>query len=109
MIEGFWIVQFQGIQGNGGGVALFVKGRILGGDGAYLYEGTYELRQNLVKARARIRNFLPGVPNVLGVTGDFDLLIEGTLERNIITGTATPAKGSPAGIVVKLTKHADLP
>lgn len=25
MIEGFWIVQYEGMQGNGGGVAMFIK------------------------------------------------------------------------------------
>jgi len=32
MVEGFWIVQFQGPQGNGGGVAVFVNGKVFGGD-----------------------------------------------------------------------------
>lgn len=40
MIDGFWTVKFKGVQG--GGVAVFSKGKILGGDSGYTYTGTYE-------------------------------------------------------------------
>ena len=109
MVEGFWIVQFQGLQGNGGGVAVLVKDRLFGGDSGFLYEGSYELREDVIKARIHVRNFLPEVSNVLGITGDFELLLDGRLEGNIITGKAAPAGGTGVGIVVKLTKQADLP
>ena len=59
MIEGFWIVQFEGMKGGGGGVALFVKGQVFGGDGAYTYIGTYKAEGNLLKARVSVRNFFP--------------------------------------------------
>ncbi len=109
MVEGFWIVQFQGLQANGGGVATFVKGRLFGGDSGYLYEGCYELRENVIKATVRVRNFLPAVPNVLGIEGDFELLIDGKVEGNIIIGKAAPANRPGVGMVVKLTKQGDLP
>ena len=32
MVEGFWIVQFEGVQGNGGGVVFFIKSQVFGGD-----------------------------------------------------------------------------
>src|ERR1700683_941537 len=42
MVEGFWIVQYEGVQGNGGGVVVFMKGRVLGGDTGFVYTGTYQ-------------------------------------------------------------------
>jgi len=42
MVEGFWIVQYEGAQGNGGGVAVFMRGRVLGGDTGFIYTGTYQ-------------------------------------------------------------------
>jgi hypothetical protein len=52
-----------------GGVAVFINGKILGGDTGYTYEGTYALRRNTVTALVRVTNFLAHVPNVLGVVG----------------------------------------
>lgn len=108
-VDGFWIVQFEGIQGGGGGVAVLTKGKVFGGDSGYTYSGTYQTDQATLKASVAVKNFLPGIPNVLGVVGDFDLNLTGTVEGNIIKGKAALASQPGAGIVVKLTKRADLP
>jgi hypothetical protein len=52
---------------------------------------------------------LPGIPNVTAVVGDFELNIEGKLERDVIRGTGTVTNAQAADIAVKLTKRADLP
>jgi hypothetical protein len=109
MVDGFWIVQFEGIQGGGGGVAFLTKGQVFGGDSAYTYSGTYQTEQTTLKAHVAVKNFLPGIPNVLGVVGDFDLNLTGTVEGNIIKGKAALVSQPGAGIVVKLTKKGDLP
>ena len=62
MIEGFWIVQYEGVKGNGGGVAVFMKGHVLGGDTGFIYTGTYETRERQLSAHIKVRNFLPEVP-----------------------------------------------
>jgi len=108
MIEGLWIVQYEGVQGNGGGVAVFVNGKILGGDTGYTYVGSYTEKASQVNARVHVGNFLPGVPNVLGLQGDFDLEISAPLTGNVIKGSASLVGRPGAGIAVKLTKKADL-
>jgi hypothetical protein len=55
-------VQTKVLQGNGGGVAVFINGKILGGDTGYTYEGTYALQGNIVTAFVRVANFLANVP-----------------------------------------------
>jgi hypothetical protein len=109
MVEGFWIVQYEGIQGNGGGVVVFLKGHVLGGDTGFVYTGTYESDEKTMSARVSVRNFLPGVPNVLGIEGNFELLLKGTVEGQTIKATASVANQQAAGIIVKLTKVSDLP
>jgi len=108
-VDGFWIVQFEGIQGGGGGVAVLTKGQVFGGDSAYTYSGTYQTEQTTFKARVAVKNFLPGIPNVLGVVGDFELSLTGTVEGTVIKGKAALAGQPGAGIVVKLTKRGELP
>jgi hypothetical protein len=110
MIEGFWIVQYEGMKGNGGGVAVFIRGQIFGGDTGYTYLGSYQTQGNLVKARVKVQNFLPDVPNVLGVVGDFDLNIEGTVTGDVFRATGSlPQEEQAVGIALKLTKRAEVP
>jgi hypothetical protein len=110
MVEGFWIVQYEGVRGNGGGVAVFMKGHVLGGDTGFIYTGTYEVseRQQLL-AHIKVRNFLPEVPNVLGVQGDFELLLKGAVAGPVIKAAASLVGQAAAGIIVKLTRVSDLP
>ena len=65
MVEGFWIVQYEGVAGNGGGVAVFIKGRVFGGDSGFVYTGTYNADEKSIAAKISVRNFLPDVPRSL--------------------------------------------
>ena len=108
MVEGFWIVQYEGVAGNGGGVAIFMRGKVLGGDTGYIYTGTYKTDETNLVASIQVKNFLPQVPSVLGFAGDFELSIEGKVAGTQIRGTASRV-GQPGGILVKLTRVSDLP
>jgi hypothetical protein len=35
-------VQYEGAQGNGSGVVVFMKGHVLDGDTGFVYTGTYQ-------------------------------------------------------------------
>ncbi len=111
MIEGLWVVQYRGWTGEGGGTATFVNGKVLGGDTSYLYIGTYAVRDDVLKAKVKVINFLPSVPNVMGIVGDFDLELEAPINPSnddVIQGTMSLAGSSGPGMAVKLTKKADL-
>jgi hypothetical protein len=71
--------------------------------------GTYTADGNLVKANVMVRAFLPGVPNVTGVEGDFELNIVGTIANDVINGKGSLPGDEAVGIAVKLTKRASLP
>jgi T3SS negative regulator,GrlR len=109
MVEGFWIVQFEGVQGNGGGVVFFIKGRIFGGDSGFVYTGTYETDEKTITGHVKVRNFLPDVPSVLGVSGDFELSLKAKVIGQKMEGSASLVNQAAMGIVVKLTKIGDLP
>lgn len=36
MIEGLWVVQYEGTAGGDGGVVVLVNGQVLGGDSAFV-------------------------------------------------------------------------
>jgi len=109
MVEGFWIVQYEGLKDNGGGVAAFIRGSVLGGDSGTTYIGTYETDEKTITAHIKVRSFLPGVVNAIGVEGDYDLEISGAIEGDIIKGTGTPVGHEAAGMALRLTRVASLP
>jgi hypothetical protein len=109
MIEGFWIVQFEGMRGNGGGVLVLLKGQVFGGDNGYLYKGDYETDNRTVTAQVSVHQFLPGVPSVLGVDGNVELLLKGNVTGEVITAKASVANQELPGLVVKLTRVSGLP
>jgi T3SS negative regulator,GrlR len=109
MVEGFWIVQYEGTLNNGGGVAVFTKGHVFGGDSGSTYVGTYEEDAKTLKARVRIHNYMPGVVSAIGVQGDYDLDVTGTVEGDVIKASGSPIGHQSAGMALKLTKAGVLP
>lgn len=108
MIEGLWIVQYEGTQGEGAGVVVFVQGRVLGGDFGYTYEGGYATKDNWIAASVHVANFLPNIPNVMGFVGDLDLEFKAPINENSIQGTMSLIGKPDMSIVVRLTKKANL-
>jgi hypothetical protein len=109
MFEGLWTVQFQGVQGGGGGVVVFTKGKVLGGDGGYTYVGEYEENGNNVKARVTVSNFIPGVANVMGRQGNFDLEFAGVGNGDTMNVTANLVGTPTQRLNARLTKKTSLP
>ncbi len=108
MIEGLWVVQFHGPQGVGGGAVVFVNGQVLGGDSGFTYAGTYELKDDVLKAKVLVKNFDSAVSSVLGIPGDFELILDAKVQGDEITGTGALVKMPDSKIVVRLRKSVDL-
>jgi len=109
MVEGFWIVQYEGMKGSGGGVVMFIKGKVFGGDSGSTYSGTYEADAKTIKARVRIHNYMPGVASIIGVDGDYDLDMVGAIEGDVIKASGSPVGHQVAGMALRLTKIDALP
>jgi hypothetical protein len=106
-MEGFWTVQFQGVQGFGGGALTLVGGVVYGGDASFLYRGNYTQQGNNLTARVHISRFAQGLANAMG-REEFDLELAGTLEQNTIRLTGT-IPGTQLRLTATLTKQGDLP
>ena len=104
MVEGLWIVQYHGPGGVGGGVVVFIKGQVLGGDSGFAYVGSYELKGDILKARVSATQFDQNLPSVLGVPGNHDLLIEGKITDDRINGTGALVTHPDTKIAVHLSR-----
>ena len=107
MIEGLWIVEYEGVQ-SGAGVVVLVDGRLLGGHGTYTYEGHYAVKGDWFAASVEVCNFMPGVANALGFVGNFNGQITAPVHHRIIQGTMSVAERPGVSIHVKMTKKAEL-
>jgi hypothetical protein len=109
MVEGLWIVQYEGMQGSGGGVVVFVRGKVFGGDSGTTYIGTYEVNGATIKTRVKVHSYMVGIPSIIGVEGDYELDVTGTIEGDVIKGSGRPIGHQTAGMALRLVKQASLP
>jgi T3SS negative regulator,GrlR len=108
MVDGFWILQTKTAQFTGGGIVVFINGKIFGGDNGFAWIGTYASDGRLIKGRVDVHNFDPDIQNVLGIPGDYVMHLSGNVEGDTITGTAMVANQPQHSLGVHLTKRANL-
>jgi len=123
MVEGFWTVQFHGVQGFGSGVLTLMGGQLFGGDTSFLYSGTYVAEnvpqpfagegrvyassQDSLKARVHVKRYAQGLPNVMG-REEFDLELTGTVQGKTANVVGT-VPGTQLRLTATLTKQGELP
>ncbi len=102
MVEGFWTVQFTGIQGLGFGVVTLLGGQVFGGDSGFLYTGTYTENGNAVDIRVQVRRVVDEAPKVMGLDR-FELELTGRLQGNtlVVTGVISGIQLPFSGILMK--------
>jgi hypothetical protein len=111
-MDGFWTIQFQGVEGWGTGFVTLIDGQVFGGDEGYLYIGTYSGEDGNFSATVHVSQFVSGIANVMGVT-DFDLVITGLEMVGAARQKTLHIEGRIPGTEMKLTgaltKRGDLP
>jgi hypothetical protein len=104
VIEGLWVVQYEGIQGGGGTVMVFVADQVLGGDNGFTVTGEYELRGDHVTAQVTVQNYLKSVPSFFDFQGDYDMRFHGLVDGSTIRGKAEVVGKNITGLAVKMTR-----
>jgi hypothetical protein len=83
MVEGFWTIQFKGVQGWGTGVVVYTGGHIYGGDSAVMFTGTYTQLGDAITVRLHVKQMVPGLMTVMG-RNEYDLDLAGKLDGNTL-------------------------
>jgi T3SS negative regulator,GrlR len=65
-MEGFWLVEFKGVKGFGGGAVTLIHGKVFGGDSGFMYSGTYNEQGNTMTAKIHVKRAFPGTASVMG-------------------------------------------
>ena len=106
-MEGFWTVQFKGVQGFGTGVVVYIAGHVFGGDSAVMFTGTYDLQGDAVSIRIHVKQMVAGLMTVMGRT-EYDLDLAGTLNGDTLK-LAGNIPGTEDRLSATLMKQCDLP
>ena len=104
MIDGLWVVQYEGIQGGGGTILVFVNGQVLGGDKDFTIIGHYTVSGNRLTARAAVQNYLKSVPSFFDFEGDYEVQVEATIEGALMRGKVEIVDKGIPGLAVKMTR-----
>ncbi len=109
-MEGLWSVAFRSSAGRESfGVVVFQSGRVMGGDSAFYWFGTYVVEGDSIRASIEATNFSGLTETVFGFSAQkFSLEISGEIPRS---GGIMRAKGKVVGypnaeLTVTLTKRA---
>jgi len=109
MVDGFWVLEITTPQFSSGGVAVFVGGKMFGGDNGFTWMGPYQEVGSLLKARVAVHRFDRTVQSILGnVADDFEMHFAGNLQGNLITGTAMISGQPQQSLAVRMSKKANL-
>ena len=98
----------EGPQGSTGGVIIFTRGKVFGGDSGFYYIGNYQEASGIVKARIAVHNFDPTVTNILNISKDYELDVSGTVSGDTISGTAAVPGIPNQSMALHLTRKANL-
>jgi hypothetical protein len=106
-MEGFWTIQFVGVQGWGTGVVVYIGGHVFGGDSAVMFTGTYDKQGDAVTVHIHVKQIDPQLMNVMG-RNEFDLDLAGTLDGDKLNLVGN-IPGTELRLKATLTKQCDLP
>jgi T3SS negative regulator,GrlR len=106
-MEGFYTVQFVGVQGWGTGVAVYIGGHVFGGDSAVMFTGKYDRQGDAVTVQLHVKQIAPGLMNTMG-RNEFDLDLAGTVEGDKIK-LAGNIPGTELRLKATLAKQSELP
>jgi hypothetical protein len=110
MLEALYGLEFESNLNDGGyGVVVLETGRVLGGDSSFVYVGSYEVKNGVVKAKVKCTNDRKSLASVFGDIDEFNLHLEGTPSPKQFTLQGHMIEDPSKRIAVKFTRRAELP
>jgi len=108
MNPSFWTVEFSTELSSGGGVIIFLSGRILGGDATYYYNGTVLKEGETITCNIDVRAFREGPPSVFGQQQSMRITASGKYKEPIMILDGHLITDPNKKITITCTKRFDL-
>lgn len=111
MLEALWSVEFQSSFGmHGNGVVVFETGRILGGDSAMIYVGSFRVENGSIHSDVNVKKYAhsPGMTSVVGLD-NFNLKLTGKPDQNNMVLSGYVVEDPSRKITIRAVRRAELP
>lgn len=106
MVDGLWTVKIQANTGKTAfGVAVFSKGKILGGDSSYYYAGSYNLQGKTLAADMKVTNYSGAASSLFGTSAGTGLKIRGQIEEHAFLLTGYLCQQPSVTLTIRGTKR----
>ncbi len=105
-LDGLWTIAFE-VAGEwqSGGVVLFEKGRLSGGDSFYFYYGHCGERSGAISGEARIIHHSGPLSTGFGDSPDFVVVVEAHRRGDIISGHIFKPKSEQAKLKLRCVRR----
>jgi hypothetical protein len=108
MLEALYGLEFGSNLNDGGyGVVVLKAGNVLGGDSSFVYVGSYEVHNNVMKAKVKCTNDRKSKTSIFGDIDEFNLDLQGTPSHDQFTLQGHMIENPSMKIEVKLTRRAE--
>jgi T3SS negative regulator,GrlR len=96
MLSGIYRVIFQGPAGQGKGILFAKNGVLIGGDTAFVYDGTFQISGSQFTAKLHVVQDATSLQSVFGLLSDFHLDILGQVPSDQVFSSEGAVIGQPA-------------
>ena len=105
--DALWSFEFiDNKEHYGGGVAVFFKNQILGGNTGFTYKGEYSLEEDEILIKVSIKRFNDASPGIY--KDDFELTAKGTYHNKQFIVTGSPNDDDSLILAVQCTRQAEI-
>ena len=105
-----WTIQFEAAgEWRTGGVVVFDRGRVFGGDGSYYYFGRYTEDGNAIRGEVRIVHYNGPLAAGFGSSPDFTVILELRRSRDLISGSIHKPGTDTARLQLRCIRRETLP
>jgi hypothetical protein len=108
MIDGLWTAKIQAGANSTSGVLVFTNERVLGGDSGFMWNGTFKVSGDSLKADIHVKNYDPSVPPRLFGATEYDVSMYGNIKSDTISATGSSPVYQGVSVSLVLTKRAAL-
>ena len=109
MNSSFWTVEFSTELSSGGGVVIFLAGRIFGGDATYYYSGTVNFEGDLIICEIEVKAFRGELASVFGPSQTLHIKASGNYKEPIMILNGYLVADPSKKVTITCTKRFDLP
>lgn len=112
MLEALWSAEFSSNQGNiGAGIAVFETGRVLGGDGGFMYVGNYRVENGTAHAELKVTKYsdIGNIQSIFGPLNQFNLTVSGPANSQSMVLKGHMIENPSFQITIKAVRRVELP